>query len=458
MAVVLDVGQWAEEQFGSCDLGDLRRTRRAVKVATQIASYPDGSTPGQIEIWKDLKGAYRLFDQADVSFTALVRPHWEKTRALAPGVCLVICDTMETDFGIHRHVEGLGPTGDGRGRGFLLHSALLVQADTREVLGLAGQELFYRRPTGRASENSYRRTQRKRESEVWGRVVDLIGPPRGGAKYLYVCDRGADNIEVFCHCQQQHSGWVIRAAQLTRIVERPDGHRVQLGSYLASHPVCGTYELSLRATRKQAARKALLEVRAAPVTLITPQRTTPYLRRLGRQRISEWVVEAREVRAPAGATPLHWVLHTSEPVNRFDDAWRIIEYYESRWLVEEFHKCLKTGCRLESRLYATARRLEAVAGMLSVVAIRLLQLKSIALKHPHLPAERVAPKAWLTMLRSLRKNPIRTVRDFVRHLAGLGGFLMRKRDGEPGWITLWRGINKLLLCLRGAHAARRKCG
>ena len=128
------------------------------------------------------------------------------------------------------------------------------------------------------------------------------------------------------------------------------------------------------------------------------------------------------------------------------------------WQIEEFHKCMKTGCRLESRLQLTAQRLEAVAGMISVLAVRLLQLKSIAKKHPELPAERVVPTAWLRMLRSLRQRPIHTVRDFVRPLAGLGGFLMRKGDGEPGWITLWRGLDKLLLCLRGARAITKKCG
>ena len=142
----------------------------------------------------------------------------------------------------------------------------------------------------------------------------------------------------------------------------------------------------------------------------------------------------------------------------FEDAWQILEYYETRWSIEEFHKCLKTGCRLESRLYTQASSLKAVTGMLSVLAVRLLQLKSVARLQPDLPAEPIVPKRWLTMLRALRQAPILTVRDFFRHLAGLGGFLMRKGDGEPGWITIWRGLTKLLLCLRGATAARRKCG
>ena len=109
-------------------------------------------------------------------------------------------------------------------------------------------------------------------------------------------------------------------------------------------------------------------------------------------------------------------------------------------------------------MYSTAARLEAVAGMLSVLAVRLLQMKSVARKQPQLPAARVVPKAWLEMLRALRPCPIHTIRDFFRNLAGLGGFLMRKGDGEPGWITLWRGFEKLLLCLRGARALKRKVG
>ncbi|MDX1966691.1 MAG: IS4 family transposase [Planctomycetaceae bacterium] len=458
MSLVLDVAEWAEEQFGSCDLGDVRRTRRAVKVATHMAAHPDGTTPRQLEEWSDLKAAYRLFDQEDVTFTALAEPHWRRTRAQATGVCLVINDTTETDFGIHRHVEGLGPTGDGGGRGFLLHSALLVQADTREVIGLAGQELFYRQPIGRAKESSYRRTQRARESEVWGRVIDLVGPPPDSVKYLHVDDRGADNIEVFCHLRQQRCGWVIRASQLTRIVQTPDERRVKLQDWLAEQQVLGTYALTVRATKNAPPRTARLQVRTAPITLISPRRKTPYLRQIGPQEISGWVVEAREADPPKGATPVRWVLHTSEPVAAFDEAWRILEYYETRWLIEEFHKCLKTGCRLETRMYATAPRLEAVAGLLSVLAVRLLQLKQIAQQHPDLPAEHAAPDAWLSMLRKLRRRPIVTVRDFVRQLAGLGGFLLRKGDGEPGWMTIWHGLDKLLLCLRGADAARQKCG
>ncbi len=454
---VLDVAEWAEANFGTCDLGDVRRTRRAVKVARQMAEHPDGNTPEQCELWADLKAAYRLFDCEDATFAALAEPHWRHTRRQAQGLVLVIGDTMETDFGMDRDIEGLGPTGNETGRGFLLHNALMVDAGSGEIIGLAGQELFYRQPV--PYENSFQRKRRSRESEVWGRVIDLVGPPPERTRYLHVLDRGADNLEVFCHLLEQRSDWVIRAAQLHRVVHDTEGGRTSLHDLLTRQSLLGTYELEVRGTPGEPSRTAKLEVRSTPATIRRPKRMTAYLKQVDFREHTQWVVEVREIDAPHGVEPLRWVLWTSQPARTFDAAWKIIEYYERRWLVEEFHKAVKTGCRLESRRYVTPQRLEAVTGMISVLAVRLVQLKTIARAEPDRPAEQVVPPLWLKMLRVLRKQPrIQTVGEFFRHLAGLGGFLMRKSDGEPGWITIWRGIDKLLLAIRGYEAMKNKCG
>jgi hypothetical protein len=468
--LVLDVAEWAEVNFGSCELGDVRRTRRAVRAAGQMAEHPDGSTPDQFEIWSDLKATYNLLAEEDVTFTALAEPHWQATRKQARGRVLLIGDTMETDFGIHRQTKNLGPTGDGYGRGFFLHSSMMVDASTQEILGLAGQEIFYRTSAPK-KENSYRSLQRKRESEVWGRVIDLVGPSAPDAQYVHVFDRGADNLDVFCHLIQQRGDWIIRAAQLHRNVvamsegyeppvsERIPAERVQsLQAVLKAQALTGTYKLQVRSTKDQPARWAMLEVRVARVQLRQGKRRTRYQKQVGFQCLTQWVVEAREVNAPKGVEGLHWVLWTSLPINSFQDAWQIITYYEWRWLIEEFHKAIKTGCRLESRQYDTAESLEALTGITSILAVRLVQLKTVARSQPNVKADKVVPTLWLKVLRALRKKPIETVRDFYRHLAGLGGFLMRKGDGEPGWITIWRGTEKLLLAIRGYLAMTKKCG
>ena len=455
--LTLDVGQWAEENFGGCDLNDVRRTRRAVNVARQMAEHPDGSSPAQAEDWGDLKAMYRLFDAEDATFTALATPHWERTRSVAQGRVLLIGDTMETDFGIHRSVEGLGPTGDGDGRGFMIHSSLMVNAESGEIVGLAGQDLFYRQPAPEG-ENSYQISQRPRETDVWGRVIDQVGPSTAGAQFIHVLDRGADNIDALCHCLQRRVDWVIRAAQLHRRVVDEQGKSMSLRELMNKQPLCGSYELKVRAARKRPARKAKLQVRFAKACVKSGKRRTPYQREIGFKELTQYVVEVREIRPPRGVEPLHWVLWTSLPVTSFDEAWQIIEYYEKRWLIEELHKAIKTGCQLESRQYTEAHRLEALAGVTCVLAVRLLQLKTVAQAHPELPADRVIPKIWLKVLSAVRKRKLKTVRDFFRHLAGLGGFLMRTRDGEPGWITLWRGLDKLILFVRGYIAMQAKCG
>ena len=454
--------QWAEEQFGACELGDERRTRRAVTVAATFAAHPSSSTPHQTENWADLKAAYRLFDSDGVSFESLASPHWEKTRARTSGHWLVLEDTSEIDFGKHRAVKGLGPTGNGSGYGFHLHSALMVGADSEEIVGLAGQELFYRRSpsTKKKKENSYRIRQRQRESEVWGRLIDRIGPPAPGVRFTHVMDRGADNFEVYCHLLQQRSDWVVRASHLDRIVRVPGGRECSLKEYLLELPAQDAYDVAVPARAGQAARTAKVEVRFGQVSLPAPRQSSPWLRKLGVKLISMWVVEVREVDPPKGVAPLRWVLYTSHAVTNLEEARTIVRYYKKRWLIEEFHKGLKTGCSLEARQYQTPERLEALTGMQSVLAVRLLQLKSVARTEPDRPAAEVVPAKWIATLQILRpkaKSGEWTVRTFYRQLAGLGGFLGRKCDGEPGWITTWRGFEKLALAIR-YDEQRRKCG
>lgn len=456
MTLLLDTQEWAQQQFGSCEFGDARRTRRLVKFASQVAADPDASTPGQTEQWADLKAAYRLIDNEKVTFDAIAGPHWQATRQQAPGTYLISCDTTEVDFGWDNEATGLGPLGKGSGRGFLLHSGLMIQADTEEVVGLAGEKIRYRKPAPK-KESSTRRLTRDRESLVWGELIDQIGPPAEGLRFIDICDRGADNFEVYCKLLLNHHDWIVRAARLNRVVQY-ENEEMPLSDCLEKLPLAGTYQLSYR-SHEQGPRTAHIEVRIGSVMMPAPRQQSPWLRALGITLIGMNVVEVREVNAPQGVEPLHWVLLTSLPVTSFDEAWTVIAYYEKRPIVEEFHKAFKTGCRIEERQYETSERLEAIAGLLSVTAVRLLQLRSAARETPERAATDVLPAHWVTVLSRLRGGRrIETVRDFYRQLAGLGGHLLRKSDGEPGWITLWRGFEKLHMALRAIRDYRRRCG
>lgn len=463
MTIQFDTKTWAATQFSDCELGDQRRTKRLIRVAEEVANHPAGSFPAQFEAWGDLKAAYRLLDSDGVTFQSIAESHWRQTCDVGPGRYLVLGDTTEIDFGSQRDVPGLSEIGNGSGNGFLLHNGLLVEAESEQILGMAGQTIHYRKPAPK-KENNAQRLKRERESRVWGDVIQQIGPPPAGAQFVHVFDRGGDDFEVFCRLRENRGDWVVRASSLHRKIVCPDGDRRKLSDYMATLPVAGSYDLDLRARPGQRARTAHLEVRFGAFRMPRPQHQSAYVKALGPEPLEMTVVWVKETKPPRGKQPIEWVLYTSLSVASFDDAWTIIRYYECRWLIEEYHKALKTGCRVEHRQLHCADRLEAMVGLMSVVAVRLLQLKTVARAEPDRPAKSVVPERWLHMLKAARKNLRRvhdlTVYQFYRELAKLGGFLGRKSDGEPGWITVWRGWEKLNTLIRGAELAGKiqKCG
>jgi Transposase DNA-binding/Transposase DDE domain len=452
----LDPAVWAFTQFATAQLGDRRRTERLVTLATQIAADPSSSLPKQTQQWSDLKSAYRLLDRPEATFQAIASPHWQLSADQAQqGRFLILDDTTEIDFGPTRQAHGLGPVGSGTGRGFMIHSGLLVQPHDEWIVGLAGQILFHRRPVPKGETRTQRKA-RQRESVVWGQLIEQIGPPPGAAQWIHVMDRGADDFEVHCRAQRLGADWIGRVKSRHRRVRDQAGQEGPLSELLARTPAAGGYTLALRARPQQPARRARIEVSFAQVTVLVPRQPALSLTALAPQPIVQGVVWAHEVNPPAGLKePIDWVLLTSLPVRTLEEAMEVISYYEKRWLIEEWHKALKTGCQVEGRQLQTSDRLEALTGLLSVVAVRLLQLKEVGRRQPERAAVELVPPGYVELVRRARRGRGPrgewTIRDFFRGVAGLGGFLGRKRDGEPGWITIWRGWEVLHWMLQGAQ-------
>jgi hypothetical protein len=452
----VDPAAWATTQCATARLGDRRRTARLVALAEQIARDPSSGLPRQTQTWGDLKAAYRLLDRPEATFQAVAAPHRQRTRAQAErGRFLIVDDTTEIDDGATRQAAGLGPVGRGTGRGFLLHSALVVAPDDEWVLGLAGQVLFHRRPAPKG-ETLTQKLRRDRESAVWGQLIEQVGPPPATAQWVHVMDRGADDFEVFCRAQRLGTDWIGRVKSRNRLVRDAAGAEGALSEVLAAAPVAGGYTLALRARPQQPARRAHLAVTFASVATLVPRHPAASLKPLAPQPLSQWAVWTREVNPPPRVKePIDWVLLTSLPVRDLAGAMEVIGYYEKRWLIEEWHKALKTGCQVEGRQLHTSSRLEALTDVLSVVAVRLLQMKAVGRREPHRAARELVPARYVELVHRARRGRGRpadgTIRDFLRGLAGLGGFLGRTSDGEPGWITIWRGWDALHWMLRGAQ-------
>jgi hypothetical protein len=172
------------------------------------------------------------------------------------------------------------------------------------------------------------------------------------------------------------------------------------------------------------------------------------------------VVEAREVNPPRATEPMRWVLLTSWPIASARDCRRVVRAYARRWLIEQYHKCLKTGCAVERSQLATARALSALTGVLALVSLRLLDAMLLARARPDEPvtAGQLGPDA-LAALTAKFGPPAGgdgrwTHRASLRAVARLGGFLARSGDGEPGWQTIWRGWQRLIAMAEGYALAQ----
>jgi Transposase DNA-binding/Transposase Tn5 dimerisation domain len=455
---VLERDEWVDENFAGCELGHVKRTRRLMVMAGKMLECPELSLPKQNVEWSDVKAAYRLCDREEVTFDAVAECHWQRVRQTSPGVHLLISDTTDINEYTHRATTGLGMLGDGQGRGLQLHSCLVVEASTGVVEGLAAAKVFYRQKSPK-KETRAQRLNRPRESSLWGDVVDQAGSPPAGSQWVHVFDRGGDNFESLCHIVAQQCDWVIRASKLKRKVLLDSGESVPLDQAIQTATLLGSYQLSLRSRPGQAARVATLNVRTVRVSFPAPATKSRYVKACGIQQIPMNVVIVEEVNASKGVTPIRWVLLTSLPVETLDQAWTVIGYYELRWTIEEYHKVLKTGCGVEQHALRTAARLEPLIALISVVGVRLLQLKTISKHDPDTKARHRVPKLWLQALKLKRPKLAPrdlTVYEFFRELAKLGGFLGRTHDGEPGWQTLWLGHQRLQALIQGIQLANSK--
>lgn len=452
--------EWAQQEFGNADLGDIRRSRRLVKVASELSKDSRGTLPGTFSNWAELKAAYRLLESPSIDYQHIIGPHWVRTRDACrrDGEYLLIEDTTALDF-TGRAAEDLGMIGDGRGRGVLVHSTLSLRIDHWSqdqepkvtAMGLLGQQCW-RRPTA----NGTKRRKNKGgpcESDRWAAIFKQTGGPATGSRWTLVADRESDMYESFERCQAANVDFLIRAAQQRALV----GENRYLFDAVAQVPAVGRFTLKLRAREGQRARDAIVEIRVLPATLRGP-------RRPGGKRpdCAVTVVQAREVQAPAGAIPIHWVLLTSWTCDNLDKALRAVKAYACRWLIEEYHKALKSGVHVEDSQLETAGRIEALLGVLAVLAVRLLNAKLLAVTCPNEPVDPddFGPEAMAVLeLQVGRPHEGWTSQSLVRAIARLGGFIGRKSDGNPGWQTTWRGFQKLMVLVAGYNLARsERCG
>ena len=367
-------------------------------------------------------------------------------------VVLCVGDTTDLDYGGNLSKrDGYGPQGNG-GNGLLLHSALAVEPEQGQPLGLLWQKLWHRQhraqpPADEPPEQKQqrrakaRKAQRARpfaqkESYRWVEAMTTVEPQVSpSTRVIHVFDREGDIAEVFDQLNElDHTGVLVRAAHHRSLDHDP--HR--LWEKLEAQTMAGYHEVDLCETKARHARTAKLAIRFCPVQLRPPAR-------LGKgSQLQVVAVYADEVDCPEGEEPVSWMLLTSEPVTTLEQAKTILRWYTYRWRVEEYHKLLKSGCQVE-RYRLAAEGMKSLLGFLSVIAADWLRLTYWQRTQPESPAESVLNSVQLQVLKakSSRLPKTLTVAWAVEAIARLGGYLEHRRKTPIGIQVLWRGWAKL---------------
>jgi hypothetical protein len=445
--------EWAATQWAGVELGDERLNRRAICVGAAMAAHPAQSLPQQMDGERTaLDGAYRLINHPGVSLDILSKPHWEQTRQRAreQRVVLFVQDTTELDYTHFPTMEGLGPIGDGNGRGLLLHSTLgVVPDESPQVLGLAHQQVVLRQPADESGDDS------SPEGKVWARAAEAVGSPSEDVWWVHVGDRGSDDFRFMHACRDDDKHFLIRVMH-NRLLEWDqediDPGMRKLVDHAESLPAQHHYTLEVPANHERSARTAQMCLAWTQVTIPPPTQAPPEL--CDQSPITAWVIRAWEVNAPPDAEPIDWILITSVPTKTVEDAKERVRWYTPRWMSEDYHQCLKTGCDIEHRQFDHGNDIRRLLGLCGPIAARLLQLRQVNRLDSDVPAaEHIAPLKVkiLTERLELDNGDSLTMGEFWNGVAQLGGYLGRPGDGPPGWRTIWRGWRYLSDLVTGAR-------
>jgi hypothetical protein len=444
------VRDWARALYADAKLPDKRLRQRLADITEALASAPGSSIPLACGSWSRTKGAYRMIENESMKPELLHEafPLYTRERCAGFGLVLAVQDTTTATFPKTCHAEGLGRVNASPSRGVLLHTTLAVAPDG-VALGLLGAHSWSRPNDGLRARNRANLPIERKESIRWLNAAQAahdalaVLPPQRRPRLCHVTDREGDIHEFLDLVVRLGDMGVVRCARDRRVEVRHEAEdpRVALAhASVAKTPCRGVLQVTVPRGEKRPTRTATLEVRWQPQTLRTAH-STPF--QPSRGPVALWLLEAREVDAPAGTDPLHWRLWTTEPVETLADAQRILDIYRWRWRIEDYHRVLKDGLRVEDLRLETADRLRLALALCAPVAARIVELRDRSRLQPDAPCTVLFSELeWQVLwISQNRERPVQTptIQEAVRLLGRLGGHLGRKGDGMPGVKTIWRG-------------------
>ena len=410
----LEEHRWAEHEFGDAPLGDRRLGKRLVESAGIQAQAPGRAFSGAAQgDWPRVKGYYRMIDQPEqsaVTLEAILAPHRSRTiaRMRAQRTVLCIQDGTDLNYSSLAQCEGLGVIGTNQtganSRGLHLHSTLA--ATTEGVpLGVLDAQCWAPQPKSQQPSPPAQAVPiEQKKGFCWIKSLrdsKALAKEMPNTHQVCVMDREADFFELFDEPRHRRVDLLVRAKH-----DRCTGGESKLFDTLRHSPVHCHFSIRVprqsarpklskqKARSKRPPRNAQVALRYRQVALIPPA----YLQ--DKVPITLWAIHIREQSPPPNEKPIEWFLLTTCEIADDEQARQCIRWYTLRWRIEDWHRVLKSGCRIEALAHQTADRLKRAIAINLVIAWRIMLMTLLGRACPELPAEVLFSDLEISVLRA----------------------------------------------------------
>ena len=464
---------WITQEYDSINIGDKRLNKRAKQLLKRFSDSPIESIPESCKGWGETKAAYRFFENDLVTAKKVIKPHRLSTlnRIKDHPIVLLLQDTTTLNYSGQKEREDTGPIQQDNVRGLFLHPTLAITPN-RECLGIIDYEQWAREKfTHRSAEERkaerHSKAIKDKESYRWVRgykKATMLAKAMPDTQFVYIADREGDIYDIYheaatCFAKGR-ADWVIRATFDRAILdETQPKKRNRLKASVKASSSMGKVTFTTSSFGNRNKREVTQDVFVKEVTLLPPREKA----KAGFTPVKITTIIATETNPPSGEKAVEWTLLTSVPISSLEAALQVVQWYLCRWQIEIFFKVLKSGCAIEKLQLSEKQRFDPCLALYLIVAWRILFMTMAGRAYPSLSSECLfEPIEWQTAYVMIYEKPPPkeppTLKDMLRMIAQLGGFLGRKHDGDPGPKVIWKGLRTLYDYIKAREVFTRAFG
>jgi hypothetical protein len=382
---------------------------------------------------------------------------------------LCIQDTVEVNyanqpgrkfkFGKNRKI----PISERQINGFIAHPGLIIDANNNDILGLSSVKIWTRTDKELSENEKKKRPIEEKESYKWIETAQQAKKNITNAKMLTIIgDRENDIYEFFDRIPDQRTHLIVRST-----VNRELSNNKYLKEYMDNVLPCGTYKVNLPAiTGIRRSRMAELEIRYSSIDIKAPvYKETEIINK----SLKLNCIEVCEINTFADIKePIFWRLITTHDINNFDDAKRIIDWYSSRWNIEQIFRTLKKrGFKIGDSEVEEPEALFKLFLLSIAAAVNVLCLVKARNGLTTRPASDIFSKEELIFLivilsnvngkttkqqNPYEKNSLSWASWIIARLGGWNGYT---RERPPGPITMYEGLEQFKILFKGWQMAQK---